>query len=97
MSKYCRICRNTTCSNHGKDIIFYGDTWECDYISVPTNADRIRAMSDEELAKFLCNFRSCDSSEHPCNGCKAEPHCHTGHTGMEDWLQQPAEEDTYGH
>ncbi len=94
MSKYCRICRNTTCSNHGKDIIFYGDTWECDYISVPTNADRIRAMSDEELAKFLCNFRSCDSSEHPCNGCKAEPHCHTGHNGMIDWLQQPAEEDT---
>ena len=94
MSKYCRICRNTTCSNHGKDIIFYGDTWECDYISVPTNADRIRAMSDEELAKFLCNFRSCDSSEHPCTGCKAEPHCHTGHNGMIDWLQQPAEEDT---
>lgn len=94
MSKYCRICRNTTCSNHGKDIIFYGDTWECDYISVPTNADRIRAMSDEELAKFLCNFRSCDSSEHPCNGCKAEPHCHTGHNGMINWLQQPAEEDT---
>lgn len=94
MSKYCRICRNTTCSNHGKDIIFYGDTWECDYISVPTNADRNRAMSDEELAKFLCNFRSCDSSEHPCNGCKAEPHCHTGHNGMIDWLQQPAEEDT---
>ena len=93
MSKYCRICRNTTCSNHGKDIIFYGDTWECDYISVPTNADRIRAMSDEELAKFLCNFRSCDSSEHPCNGCKAEPHCHTGHNGMIDWLQMPAEED----
>lgn len=59
----------------------------------PTNADRIRAMSDEELAKFLCNFRSCDSSEHPCNGCKAEPHCHTGHNGMEDWLQMPAEED----
>ena len=59
----------------------------------PANADRIRAMSDEELAKFLCNFRSCDSSEHPCNGCKAEPHCHTGHNGMEDWLQMPAEED----
>ncbi len=58
-----------------------------------SNADRIRAMSDEELAKFLCNFRSCDSSEHPCNGCKAEPHCHTGHNGMIDWLQQPAEEE----
>lgn len=58
-----------------------------------TNAQKIRAMSDEELAKFLGNFRSCDSSEHPCSGCKAEPHCHTGHNGMEDWLQMPAEED----
>ena len=59
-----------------------------------TNADRIRAMSDEGLAKFLCNFRSCDSSGHPCTGCKAEPNCYTGHNGMIDWLQQPAEEDT---
>ena len=61
---------------------------------VRTNAARIRAMSDEELAKFLCNFRSCDSSEHPCNGCQAEPYCMIGHNGMIDWLQQPAEEDT---
>lgn len=61
--------------------------------NVLTNADRIRAMSDEELAKFLCDFRSCDSSEHPCDGCKAEPHCHTGHSGMIDWLSQPAEEE----
>ena len=61
---------------------------------VRTNADRIRAMSDEELAKFLCNFRSCDSSEHPCNGCQAELYCMIGHNGMIDWLQQPAEEDT---
>ena len=58
-----------------------------------TNADRIRAMSDEELAKFLCEFRSCDSDGHPCSGCKAERYCYAGHTGMEDWLQQPAEED----
>lgn len=62
-------------------------------INVFTNADRIRAMSDEELAKFLCDFRSCDSSAHPCDGCKAEPHCHTGHSGMIDWLSQPAEEE----
>ena len=58
-----------------------------------TNADRIRAMSDEELGKFLCDFRSCNSSKHPCDGCKAEPHCHTGHNGMIDWLRQSAEED----
>lgn len=63
-------------------------------VKVPmTNAERIRAMSDEELAKFLCEFRSCDSDGYPCSGCKAERYCYAGHTGMEDWLQQPAEEE----
>ena len=63
------------------------------YTPPMTNADRIRAMGDEELAKFLCAFRSCDSAEHPCNGCKAELYCRPGHTGMIDWLQQPEEKD----
>lgn len=57
-----------------------------------SNADRIRAMTDEELSTFLCDFRSCDSTEHPCNSCKAEEFCHAGHNGMIDWLQQPAED-----
>ena len=55
-----------------------------------TNADRIRAMSDKELAEFLCHFRSDDAAT--CSGCKAEPYCRLGHNGMIDWLQQPAEE-----
>ena len=59
-----------------------------------TNAQKIRGMSDEELAEFLCNFRTCDAAdEHPCIGCKAEQYCRVGHTGTIDWLQQPAEED----
>ena len=64
----------------------------------PTNADRIRAMNDEELSKFLCEFRSCDPDGHPCSGCKAESYCRAGHNGMEDWLQKPAdgEEDNNG-
>ena len=57
-----------------------------------TNADRIRSMSDEELAMFLCDFRSCDADEYICEGCKAEKYCRAGHTGTIDWLQQPAEE-----
>ena len=58
---------------------------------VKTNADRIRSMSDEELAMFLCNFRSCDADEYICEGCKAAKYCRAGHTGTIDWLQQPAE------
>ena len=53
MDKHCRSCHNTSCSNHGKNISFLGAGWKCNYIPVPTNADRIRAMSDEELADFL--------------------------------------------
>ena len=50
-----------------------------------TNADRIRAMSDEELAEFISNCgcpdhaRSCKAS---CKGCTME------------WLKQPAEEES---
>ena len=70
----------------------------CDFaVEQPTNADRIRAMSDEELAKHLvdigwdCHF----CAEHlrldneplmrgkKCDGKCAE-HCL-------EWLQQPAE------
>ena len=51
--------------------------------NVNTNADRIRAMSDEELAEFISNCgcpdhaRSCKNS---CEKCTLE------------WLKQPVEE-----
>ena len=59
----------------------------------PTNADRIRAMTDEELAKLLldadqgnftvdvCSERFCDTEncKHDCTGAALK------------WLQQPAE------
>lgn len=51
-----------------------------------TNADRIRAMTDEELAHFLCDLMSADE----CYKCFAREHCHFGHTGMTDWLKQEA-------
>ena len=93
MDKHCRICHNTSCSNHGKNISFLGDGWKCNYIPVPTNADRIREMSDEELAEFLCDFRGCDTDENTCIGCKGEQYCRAGHAGTTEWLKQPAEEE----
>ena len=91
MDKHCRICHNISCSNHGKSVSFLGDGWKCNYIPVPTNADRIRAMSDEELAKFLSN----DLKE-PCDCCQlavfegacTETLCDDA---MMKWLQQPVE------
>lgn len=67
---------------------------DCSYRTEPmTNADRIRAMSDEELAEFLCHLRSDGEEGFACSACKAEPYCRAGHNGMIDWLQRPAEED----
>ena len=86
MDKHCRICHNTSCSNHGKNISFLGDGWKCNYIPVPTNADRIRAMRDEELVEFIKNIKVRAAL------CKAvkdndafEALCSA------EWLQQPAE------
>ena len=56
MDRYCRICRNASCSNHGKNITFHGEGWKCNYIPVPTNGDRFRAMSDEQLAETIARF-----------------------------------------
>lgn len=90
MDKHCRICHNISCSNHGKNISFLGDGWKCDYIPVPTNADRIRAMSDEELAEFLSR-----GFKEPCDCCQLavfEGAC--TETLCDDaiikWLQQPS-------
>lgn len=54
-----------------------------------TNADRIRAMSDEELAAFLCKKFGCHSDTCPgielCNPNEGKAN------GLLKWLQQPAE------
>lgn len=55
-----------------------------------TNGDRIRAMTDEELAKFISEFDVCDKRTHEectisycgvCNQCTL------------DWIQQEAEDN----
>ena len=56
-----------------------------------TNADRIREMSDEELADIL--YRACVA--HSCNGCPVEQLCNeTFRTTNDwfDWLESEAEE-----
>ena len=95
MDKHCRICHNTSCSNHGKNISFLGEGWKCNYIPVPTNADRIRAMSDEELVVFLDGFSSrcldCaeDAKNKSCQIYKEGHYCRP--QDIMEWLQKPAE------
>lgn len=87
----CESCKKYEDCKSGSGLV-----WPCVAYTpkITTNAERIRAMSDEELAKFLCEFRSLGASNHPCNFCKAEEFCSLGHNGMIDWLHRPAEEET---
>ena len=61
---------------------------DCQYFCEKTNADRIRSMSDFELAKEIENAQSGIEIKNPKNidyfDCILE------------WLQQPAEEKDYG-
>lgn len=52
-----------------------------------TNLERIRTMSESELANFLCNISSCDEEK-----CVGFEWCRLRHKGTIDWLQQEHEE-----
>lgn len=62
----------------------YPRCYGCNAYRDPTNADRIRAMSDEELAEFV-QYGSCPYIEEECTtkGCVK---C------ILDWLKQPVKD-----
>ena len=65
--------------------------WVCDGYTPPkpTNADRIRSMSDEELAVWLVDATVCERV------CNEDEYCH-GNECIErvtNWLKQPAKEE----
>lgn len=57
-----------------------------------TNADRIRAMTDEELAEFMCHNVSNGTVN--CAFCAAAEFCSMGHNGWLYWLKEEAKGDT---
>ena len=58
---------------------------DCQYFCEKTNADKIRAMNDEELKEFIC-------SNSQCKFCKFE---RWGRCELLEWLQQPVKENDY--
>ena len=58
---------------------------------IVTKADRIRAMSDEELAEFIGHNSLCDRIQGDGNWCEEHAVCENCLT---EWLQQPAKEET---
>ena len=61
------------------------------YSQTPSNADKIRSMTDEELALWICGVYDIEEENGKfINGIIIPgyaPH------DIEEWLQQPAEED----
>ena len=56
--------------------------------NVQTNADRIRAMSDEELVEFLGEYQFADMCDEGCEACTYHGDCNKR---LLNWLKQPAE------
>ena len=66
---------------------------QCEF-QTPSNGDRIRSMSDEELAKnfvSLCSMCECCSKLESCDEVEGYECCMEG---VKNWLSQPAKEDT---
>ena len=56
-----------------------------------TNADRIRAMSDEELADWIAGMSTICECCAELNECASPRGFNRCSHGVKDWLQQPAE------
>lgn len=53
-----------------------------------TNGEKLRSMSDEDLAQFLCSLIPTDN----CGRCYAKDFCFLGRNGFEEWLKKEADE-----
>lgn len=83
----CKFEHDGDCCNSGAKQYMCKCKKPCDTIIPITNADRIRAMSDEELANIMAGTPICKERYMDClkDGRDCEP-C------LLEWLKQPAEE-----
>lgn len=65
---FCKHRVMDSCKKDNRPCIFSEECFEPEEKKV-TNADRIRSMTDEELAKFLCEFDPCHLCEHKYQKC----------------------------
>ena len=83
----CRFEHSGLCCNSGSRHYEY-ECKKCECMIPISNAERIRSMTDEELAKFLddSNSQGCVC---PTKDCEA-----TCTQCIVNWLKQPYKEDT---
>lgn len=81
VNEACRIAADALRDDHSAD---------AGKMVPPTNADRIRAMSDEELRDFLYDYKFTEMCVEGCDQCTYGGRCEER---LLNWLQQPAKED----
>lgn len=88
----CNKCSNANiCLDHIEFPSLSGCTSGIPDRKVPTNADKIRSMSDEELAELLFTKSRCDNCFANCNdkdNCPSLGSCYSRHL---EWLQSKVE------
>ena len=89
----CVDCQNQgMCLDHKEQPSLIGCTSGIPQRKKQTNADRIRSMSDEELADFLSENTNCDCCNIQCPdklNCQSMSSCYCRHL---EWLQSEVEE-----
>ena len=92
----CIYWNDGKCKKFSDDKVTSWCVWSPCASQTPSNADRIRSMSDEELAVFLDGFSSrcidCaeDAKNQSCPIYKEGYYCRPQE--IMEWLNQPAEE-----
>ena len=88
----CKHRVRDNCKKDGRPCIFSEKCFEPEKSRPKTNADRIRAMRDEELAELFVKAPLCRAKETKvdCRSIKSCVEC------LKDWLQQPAESANQG-
>ena len=89
----CKKCNNLV-NDWCEKVIDSPDTdmqRDCRYFCEKTNADRIRAMSDEELAAWIAGMSTICECCAELNECGSPRGFNKCSHGVEDWLKQPAE------
>lgn len=62
-------------------------------VYITTNADRIQAMSDEDLSEWLCRALDCDFCKSHIQNMSIYSRCENAVKGILNWLQQLTEEN----
>lgn len=85
----CNICKYAGRPTYKSPCSECKEFSKYEYENKKTNADRIRSMSDEELAAWIASMTTVCECCAEINECESPKCFNKCLHGVEDWLQQP--------